>query len=284
MLRERNREKGKVLILIGTHGDEAAFGRKVLKRFELPDDPCDENDNPEYTGIPVFPYKPGLKRRLNFIVANPKAAERRARFVDADLNRVAPGNPESPHYEVRRAAELLEIASGFDRLIDIHCTPTKSGIFAIITNPMPATIALTMALDVRNIVVWPARDKTKGPLTAHHPCALELECGPGNDPRVLKDLVEHLSMSLTRIDLGLTEPANSWRQRWFRVDGKLLATEADRATVAGWCEFELVTHGGDTFYPILLNKTDVPLANSPTYAGVRCHKARPVDFRELFSR
>ncbi len=266
---------GKLLILVGTHGDEAKFGLEVMEHF-------DPDVRDKFAGIPVFRALSRFVHPFNYAIANPEAARRNLRFVDADLNRVAPGDLTSSLYEERRAAELMETAREYRHLIDIHCTPTDSGMFVIVTNPTRANVWFAMSLNFRNVVIWPSRDKTRGPLTAHHPCAVEIECGPSNDGRIVRTLVDRITSLLSGLEFPQPTPM-PW-QSFYRVDGKVMNAEADLATVASWREFEPVTHGGDTFCPILLSKTDALLANSPTYEGVRCHKARKINFGEFFSR
>ncbi len=271
-------DKGKLLILIGTHGDEATLGRRAIERIK------DWEHIPEYD-----PESDRKVPRVAWMLANPKAAARRVRFTEADLNRCAPGNRDSDRYEERRAAEVLEAMDKFENVIDIHGTSTNSGLFAIVTNPAPASFRLASSLAVPYVVVWSSRKQKKtGPLTQFHPCAVEIECGPKNEKMIDQAVGEvvHAFMhgEVVHAFVNDDRSASTTNQHWFVVDGKVMIAEADLATVASWREFKPVTHGGDTFCPILLNKTDEPLANSPTYAGVRCHKARRIDFRELFSR
>jgi succinylglutamate desuccinylase len=266
--------KSKLLVLVGTHGDEAELGRKALDALSRRG-----NFIPEYD--PRYPYN-----SFGWILANPRAVKAGVRYTDTDLNRSAPGDPKSLTYEERRAAEILAIAEPFEMMIDIHGTPTESGVFALITDPKPANIGLASSLAVENVVIWSSRkQKPRGPLTAFHPCSIELECGP-KASRTTTGQLRKVLERLMNYDLRGQRPPYESKpaQRWFVVDGKVMQADADLATVASWHEFEPVTHDGDTFCPLLLNREDAPIATAPTYAGVRCHKAREINFRDIFSR
>lgn len=107
---ERNAEIG----IIGLqHGDEP-LGKEVVDRF-----------------LEVIDQYPGLQ----LILANEEAAAEDTRFIDCDLNRSYPGNPDSKKHEERLAAEMLEATKGTRYLIDIHTTEnpieTEDGIMNV---------------------------------------------------------------------------------------------------------------------------------------------------------
>ncbi|XP_068600750.1 aspartoacylase [Brachionichthys hirsutus] len=79
-------------------------------------------------------------------IANPKAVERRARYVDTDLNRAfspenlsAPGGDDLP-YEVRRAQEINRIfgpkgsPDAYDVIFDLHNTTANMGCTLLLEN------------------------------------------------------------------------------------------------------------------------------------------------------
>ncbi|MFC7174052.1 succinylglutamate desuccinylase/aspartoacylase family protein [Haloplanus litoreus] len=55
---------------------------------------------------------PDVDRPAKLIVANEPALERGIRYVDTDLNRSLPGDPESDQYEERLAHELMTEVQG----------------------------------------------------------------------------------------------------------------------------------------------------------------------------
>jgi len=92
----------KVLVIGGMHGNEQ-LGLKLVKLF---------------SERPV--------KNIGTILANELAIVERCRFIKKDLNRSFPGDIKSEEYESRRAAEILQLAIGYDLVLDFHNT-TCSG-------------------------------------------------------------------------------------------------------------------------------------------------------------
>ena len=67
---------------------------------------------------------------VKFVLANPLAYERGDRYVDEDLNRAFPGDPESDSHERRLAPRLLEELRGHV-VLDIHSTVSSPTPFAL---------------------------------------------------------------------------------------------------------------------------------------------------------
>lgn len=88
-----------------------------------------------------------------FIVANEEALEHGARYVDADLNRVMPGDPDSDLHEVRLAARLHD-ALGEAPVIDLHSTESFAEPFATLPVVTPATAELVRATGVDRAVAF----------------------------------------------------------------------------------------------------------------------------------
>ncbi|RBI63690.1 succinylglutamate desuccinylase [halophilic archaeon] len=75
--------------------------------------------------------RPVLDRAVQFVVANEAAIAANVRFVDEDLNRAFPGNPDGDTYESRLAAELLaELRDR--RVLDLHSTHSHPVPFALV--------------------------------------------------------------------------------------------------------------------------------------------------------
>ena len=99
-----------VAVVYCTHGDETAGKKAVEKLLE---------ENPRFQN--------GVK----FVFANEKAYEQSERFIDTDLNRSFPGDPESENYEERLAAEMMEELKNV-KVLDLHETrssPTPFSLF-----------------------------------------------------------------------------------------------------------------------------------------------------------
>lgn len=97
-----------VAVVGAVHGDEPC-GARAIERFLDAD----------------F----AVERAAKLIVANERALERGVRYVDTDLNRALPGDPDSDLYEERLAHELLTEVEGCTAL-GIHSTVSYDGPFA----------------------------------------------------------------------------------------------------------------------------------------------------------
>lgn len=220
-----------VLFLAAVHGDEG-FTVSILQELEQ-----------------EFPQLIGW----SWLVANEVALERGVRFIDTDMNRSAPGDPNSSQYEMRRVNEVLEIAKQYHIVIDLHGTTANSGIFVVLPHPTPHNIALAARLPISNVVIWTPRSSEKfGPLTRFVYCGVGIECGPKNSRSVQTKLKKILKTILTR---GLVfDPSR--RQSWFRVYGRV--PRGASAVTKSLIDFQQTTLKGETFYPLLVGQyTDV---------------------------
>ncbi len=160
--------KNKTLFIAATHGDEP-IGVEVLEDLQ------------------AFGFS------VDHIIGNPKALFERKRFIDADLNRSAPGNLNSDVLEERRAAEIIDLSKQYPYTIDLHGSNNENGIFIIITNPIKESFKLASMLDIERIVIWPSIAKEqKGALSEYFKCGLEIECGRKDDPKIKDELIKVL--------------------------------------------------------------------------------------------
>lgn len=102
----------KILLNILTHGDEL-IGTKVSDAICV-----------------LYPSIVG--NGLDIQIANEQAFRLKKRFVEKDLNRVFPGNPNGS-YEERRAYELTSILDKYELVIDVHSTESGSEDMVIVT-------------------------------------------------------------------------------------------------------------------------------------------------------
>ncbi|MCU4924619.1 succinylglutamate desuccinylase/aspartoacylase family protein [Halobacteria archaeon AArc-dxtr1] len=97
-------------VLAGVHGDEPG-GVRAIER--------------------LLDQRPAVDRPVKLVVANEHALERQVRFVDEDLNRAFPGDPEAKTHEGRLAYELTQELK--DCLtFSIHSTQSHAEPFAIV--------------------------------------------------------------------------------------------------------------------------------------------------------
>ncbi|WP_440988911.1 succinylglutamate desuccinylase [Haloarchaeobius baliensis] len=139
-------------VVVGQHGDEPC-GERAMERLL-------EDDDLELTGT------------VTFVVGNERAAELEQRFVDEDLNRAYPGDPEAASHEARLASELL---AELDDLVvlDLHSTVSTDEPFALYQRLTPRSrelierTGLDRAVDIRT---------EPGGLTQHVD-GVAVECG-----------------------------------------------------------------------------------------------------------
>ena len=108
-------------VLACVHGDEKS-GWKAIQKLK----------NSDYE----------IKKPLKLVLANEKAFERDQRFVDVDMNRVFPGDPESDRYEERVAAELLE---------EVGDLKIKDAPFAIVEYPSETQLEMLRSLGLEEV-------------------------------------------------------------------------------------------------------------------------------------
>lgn len=88
----------KILVIGGMHGNEP-LGVKLVERLQEAE-----------------------LQNIDSVYANRLAIENNSRFIKSDLNRSFPGDAQSDEYELKRAAELLQLCSPYDVVLDFHNT------------------------------------------------------------------------------------------------------------------------------------------------------------------
>lgn len=238
-----------ILFLTAVHGNEA-IGVKAVRQLE----------------------KKALLKNFFWLVANKKALKKGKRFIDVDLNRVAPGDKDSRKYERRRAYELLKIGRNCRYVIDIHGTGAPTGIFTIVTNPKKANLILAARLPIKNIVLWVSnKNYGEGPLTRFFKCALEIECGPKNSKKIQKKLLGILKYIVEKINFSALPSGSS--KNLFKVYGKIDKGEISKKEADRLKEFKQATVNQEKFYPIFIRR----------YKDIICYKMRKIKFAKFVS-
>ena len=87
---------------------------------------------------------------IDAVIANPAARAINERFVAQDLNRSFPGQSDDDNFEVRRAAELIEITKKYDVVLDFHNTTVADNDCSFVgesANPELYDISLFLGLN-----------------------------------------------------------------------------------------------------------------------------------------
>lgn len=141
-----------VAVVGSVHGDEPC-GARAIER--------------------VLDASPAVDRPVKFVVANELALERDVRYVDEDLNRAFPGDPDAETHEGRLAVELV------DELTDcttfsLHSTQSYSEPFALVDTVDAVAQTVCQYLPVSVLVETGAHSEGR---LVEYPHVVEAECG-----------------------------------------------------------------------------------------------------------
>ncbi|WP_049898456.1 M14 family metallopeptidase [Halococcus agarilyticus] len=142
-----------IAVVGGIHGDEPCGVRAVEHLLDA---------------------RPDVDRPVKCIVANEEALARETRYVDDDLNRVFPGDPDSDSHERRLASRLLQELRGCTTL-SMHSTQSYPGPFAVVADDelaLTQSVCPYLTLDA----VIDAGAFTEGRLVGYAD-VIEVECG-----------------------------------------------------------------------------------------------------------
>jgi hypothetical protein len=118
--------------------------------------------------------EPAVERPVALVTANERALEAGTRYIDEDLNRAFPGDPDADTHEGRLAAEIAERFGNYTTL-SLHSTQSYHGLFAIVEKMTEYARNVCPRLSVDAVV--DAGDHTEGRLFAAIPQTIEIECG-----------------------------------------------------------------------------------------------------------
>ncbi|MFB6190438.1 MAG: succinylglutamate desuccinylase/aspartoacylase family protein [Candidatus Nanohaloarchaea archaeon] len=216
-----------------------------------------------------------IQKPVKLIVANEKAVERDARYIDDDLNRSFPGDPGSDSHEERLAAELMEEVED-TKVIDFHSTRSQDEPFATVSSIDDETLELVRATGVHDVAYFPSES---GTLNEQELPAVTIEAGRQGTRQAAKQahdiLVNFLAAEgVIDADHELSEPEI---YRYYEtVEGGDLEFVAENFSLVE--EGEVFAYQGDhkveageDFYPILMS-TD-------GYEDILGYKAQKVEHR-----
>lgn len=246
----------KILFVAGTHGDEP-IGPALLEKLSSQRD---------------------LAALYESVLANPRALAQNKRFIEVDLNRVAPGDAQSPVYEIKRAAELTTLFKQFDWVVDFHETKANDRVVIIIPRLSRQALALALSFNIDEILVWPpsSPNATTGPLVQYAPAGIEIECGTKNSfGRTLNNLAEvvteFLKDGVLRVEDNLPlPPAKMEQKKFYLVYGRIEPCEVEGINLQDFGEIDT---GREKFTALLFGKRQ----------GLNGYKIRVVDSQNIFA-
>ena len=222
------------------------------------DEPCGRD------GIEaVLADPPAVNRPVKFIVVNEPALEANRRYVDVDLNRIFPGDPNSDVPEVRLAAELTEEIQGCT-VLSLHSTQSYDRMFALVDEVTPIAEEVVPHLSVDAVVR--TKGNNEGRLFSVAPEAIEVECGYQGSPQAAENAELVIREFLAAIGVSDEEPtAPSDELPVFQLGAPIPKLTADRYEVFVR-NFERVAAGeefaaadgkpvvaDEPFYPVLMS-------------------------------
>jgi len=130
--------------------------------------------------------RPNIPDSFDILIGNPKAYEKRVRYIESDLNRSFNGKSET--YEEKRAQEIIPILQSYDTVIDIHSTITGVTDACIVVNDTEITREISSYTGAKNYIVMP---EMKHSLIAHCNNGIALELG-GNNPKLYETALNNI--------------------------------------------------------------------------------------------
>lgn len=122
----------------------------------------------------VLADPPTVSRPVKFVIANERALSAGTRYVDTDLNRAFPGDPDSDAYEDRLAAELTAELEGCT-VLALHSTQSYDDLFALVDDVTPLVEEICPQLSVDAVVRTAGANE--GRIFSAVPETIEVECG-----------------------------------------------------------------------------------------------------------
>lgn len=141
-----------VAVVAGIHGDEPC-GVRAVERLLAED--------------------PDVERPVKFIIANEEALEAQKRYLESDLNRAFPGDPDAETHEDRLAHDLAREVEGCT-VLALHSTQSYAEPIAVIDTVDEIALAIAPRLPVN--VLIETDEFTDGRLI-EHAHTIEVECG-----------------------------------------------------------------------------------------------------------
>ena len=145
-------EEPETAVLAAVHGDEPCGVRAIEALLADP---------------------PAVERPVKLVVANERALESGSRYVDEDLNRAFPGDPDADSHERRLAADLEREIEDCT-VLALHSTQSHDEPFAVVSAQTDRTRSVCARLPVAAVV--DVGERVEGRLFAVAD-AIEVECG-----------------------------------------------------------------------------------------------------------
>jgi predicted deacylase len=132
------------------------------------DEPCGERAIERFVGA-----EPTVERPVKLIIANEEARDAGVRYLDEDLNRAFPGDPDADTHEGRLAHDLAREIRG-TTVLSLHSTQSYAEPFALVDEVDAVARSICPHLPIKHLV-------ETGPFSTgrliEHAHTVEVECG-----------------------------------------------------------------------------------------------------------
>jgi predicted deacylase len=229
-----------IAIVGGIHGDEPCGVRAVEHLLDA---------------------RPAVERPVKCIVANEEALSEDTRYIDADLNRVFPGDPDSDAHEERLAAALLAELRDCATL-SMHSTQSYTEPFAVIGGDATLARALCPYLTLDAVVDTSAFIEGR---LIEHADVVEVECGYQGSQHATENAITLVEEFLAAVGALPGGEPNTQELPVYRLT-HLIPKEAAEAYDVPATNFERVAAGEpyatidgeelvaeSSFYPVLMS-------------------------------
>jgi succinylglutamate desuccinylase len=229
-----------VAVVGGIHGDEPC-GPRAIEAF-LRD-------------------APPVERPVKFVVANEEALSRNLRYVEEDLNRAFPGDPDGGTHESRLAHELLKEIRGLT-VFSIHSTQSYGKAFALCEELDTLARSVVPQLSVEALV---ETDQFSNGRLIEYPDVLEVEAGLQGSDEAAENARILIREFLAAVGALAEEPSSSRDVPVYRMARIVPKAPAERYEVyvdnftrvdAGEryaAADDEVLYAEEPFYPILMS-------------------------------
>ncbi len=213
---------------------------------------------------------------VDWLVVNEKAAKEKKRFLEFDINRIAPWDFKSDSYEIKRAAEIIKVAKKYDIVIDIHWTYSNSWIFILLPKATLWKLIISSLFDINKIVLWQSSLMKNGwPLTQFIRNWIEIEVWKMIEKESILKLAKILNNFLSNFlywnfsyDYILKSLAE---KQYYEVLYKILK-DNEKFNNLTLKDFQVINIRWEKFYPILTNNP---------YGNIRCYLMKKVSLEDL---
>lgn len=202
-----------------------------------------------------------LQRGVKFVIANPPAVAAGERYLDTDLNRTFPGDPDG-NREERLAAHLCAELAALPTL-SLHATHAQPEPFALVDRSKSRAIEIASRLPVEHVVDH--ADTTDGTLTACGP-VVTIEAGCQHTDEAT-DAAERQARAFLRVMGALAGEAPAAYPEYFTMRDPVRKPADCESTELHVENFEPVEKGTtyasmdgrelvaeEPFYPILMSE------------------------------